>query len=159
MWTGGCTRHCPVFSGVVDLTVRLLALAALLAAACAFGVCRRMRDGRAVAARGEHTLAEHELGAPLGDRVTLVQISTQFCAPCRAARRVLGAVAASTPGVRHIEVDAERHLGLVQRLDVRRTPTVLLLDDRGRVRRRSVGVPTEEQVTAGVLAVAGSGRG
>ena len=55
-----------------------------------------------------------------------------FCAPCRATRRVLDEVAAQVEGVRHVEIDAESHLDLVRRLDVRQTPTVFVLDSRGR---------------------------
>ena len=56
------------------------------------------------------------LGHDPGERATLLQFSSAFCAPCRATRRVLGEVAELVPGVRHVEVDAEHHLELVRRL-------------------------------------------
>ena len=87
-----------------------------------------------------------QLGTPLGPAATLLQISSAVCAPCRAARRVLGEVAERTPGVRHVELDAEQNLELVRRLDVLRTPTVLVLDAGGRVVARSSGVPSPAQV-------------
>lgn len=89
-----------------------------------------------------------DLGGPLGDRATLVQFSTVFCAPCRATRRVLADVASVVPGVVHVEIDAESRLDLVRRLDVLRTPTVLVLDGRGRVVRRAVGAPRKADVLA-----------
>ena len=52
----------------------------------------------------------------LGERATLLQFSSAFCAPCRATRRTLAEVAAMVPGVTHVEVDAEHHLDLVRRL-------------------------------------------
>ena len=61
---------------------------------------------------------------------------------------VLGDVAAMVPGVAHVEVDAESHLDLVRRLDVTRTPTVLVLDRAGRIRRRATGAPRKADVIA-----------
>ncbi|GHF31758.1 thiol reductase thioredoxin [Streptomyces fumanus] len=89
-----------------------------------------------------------ELGAELGERATLVQFSTAFCAPCRATRRVLGEVAALVPGVAHVEIDAEARLDLVRALEVVKTPTVLVLDAGGRVVRRAAGQPRKADVIA-----------
>ena len=89
-----------------------------------------------------------ELGAALGERATLVQFSTAFCQPCRATRRVLDEVSSAVPGVVHVEVDAESNLELVRRLDVRRTPTVLVLDAAGRIVRRASGQPRKADVIA-----------
>jgi thiol-disulfide isomerase/thioredoxin len=89
-----------------------------------------------------------ELGADLGERATLVQFSSAFCAPCRATRRVLGEVAGMVPGVTHVEIDAEAQLDLVRRLDILKTPTVLVLDADGRVVRRATGQPRKADVIA-----------
>ena len=93
-------------------------------------------------------LAAADLGAELGERATLVQFSTAFCQPCRATRRVLDEVSGLVPGVAHVEVDAESNLELVRRLDVRRTPTVLVLDAHGAVVRRASGQPRKADVLA-----------
>ena len=84
----------------------------------------------------------------LGERATLLQFSSAFCAPCRATRRVLADVASVVPGVRHIELDAEHHLDLVRRFGVTRTPTTLVLDRTGREVTRATGAPRKEQVVA-----------
>ncbi|OKJ67496.1 thioredoxin [Streptomyces sp. TSRI0107] len=97
---------------------------------------------------GGRRLDAAELGVGLGERATLVQFSSAFCAPCRATRRVLGEVAGLVPGVRHVEIDAEAHLDLVRRLDIVKTPTVLVLDADGRVVRRAVGQPRKADVIA-----------
>ncbi|WIM98060.1 thioredoxin family protein [Actinoplanes oblitus] len=81
-------------------------------------------------------------------RVTLLQFSTAFCAPCRAVRRVSAEVAGLLPAVRHIEVDAESHLDEVRALRISRTPTLLILDADGRVTRRATGVPTKPHLIA-----------
>jgi thiol-disulfide isomerase/thioredoxin len=129
----------------------LLVLVAVLVAATALGLWLR-RSGRRLAtpagAPADVVLAAGDLGAPLGERATLVQFSTAFCQPCRATRRVLDEVSRTVPGVRHVEIDAESHLELVRRLDVRRTPTVLVLDARGRVVRRASGQPRPVDVVA-----------
>jgi thiol-disulfide isomerase/thioredoxin len=92
------------------------------------------------------------LGVTAGERATLLQFSTAFCAPCRATRTVLADVARTVAGVNHIEVDAEAHLELVRRLRIRRTPTVLVLDGRAREISRASGAPPGR---AAVLAALG----
>src|SRR5258706_4255427 len=89
-----------------------------------------------------------ELGESLGQRATLVQFSTAFCAPCRATRRILAEVAGMTDGVAHVEIDAESHLDLVRRLDIRRTPTVLVLGPDGRIAKRATGQPRKADLIA-----------
>ncbi|MFI8204213.1 TlpA family protein disulfide reductase [Streptomyces sp. NPDC085937] len=89
-----------------------------------------------------------ELGTALGERATLVQFSSAFCAPCRATRRVLDEIAGMVPGVTHVEIDAEARLDLVRRLEIVRTPTVLVLDAGGRVVRRAAGQPRKADVIA-----------
>lgn len=95
-------------------------------------------------------LTSAELGLPLGERATLVQFSTAFCAPCRATRRILGEVAGMIDGVAHVEIDAESHLDLVRRLDIRRTPTVLVVGPDGRIAKRASGQPRKADVIAAV---------
>lgn len=92
------------------------------------------------------------LGEAMGERATLLQFSTAFCAPCRSTRQVLAGVAAVVPGVRHVEVDAESQLALVRRLGVRRTPTVLIVDASGREVRRASGAPPTRQAVFATLA-------
>ncbi|KAB2347804.1 TlpA family protein disulfide reductase [Actinomadura rudentiformis] len=131
---------------------------AVLAAATVFGVVRRRRDGvlrsdksagaRGVNGTGERLDAADLGGEELGERATLVQFSSAFCAPCRATRRVLGEVAGMVEGVSHVEIDAEHHLELVRRLNVIRTPTVLVLDGGGRIIRRAAGQPRKADVIA-----------
>ena len=95
-------------------------------------------------------LTSVELGLPLGQRATLVQFSTAFCAPCRATRRILAEVAGMVDGVAHVEIDAESHLDLVRRLDIRRTPTVLVVGPDGRIAKRASGQPRKADVIAAV---------
>ena len=98
-----------------------------------------------------------DLGEPLGERATLLQVSTAFCAPCRATRRVLGRVADAVPGVRHVEVDVADAPGLAAALEVTATPTVVVLDATGAVTVRAEGVPTTRQVVAALASVVPDG--
>ena len=51
-------------------------------------------------------------------------------------------------GVVHVEIDAEAHLDLVRRLEIRRTPTVLVLNQQGHIVRRAEGAPRKADVIA-----------
>src|SRR5450755_1954573 len=111
------------------------------------GRAARRRPGPRATGSGPD-LTDAELGGPLGSRATLLQFSSAFCAPCRATRRVLAEVAGMTDGVAHLEIDAESHLDLVRRLDVRRTPTVFVLGPDGRIAHRASGQPRKADVIA-----------
>ncbi len=95
-------------------------------------------------------MTEAQLGVPLGERATLVQFSSAFCQPCRATRLLLQDIAKDLPGVAHVEIDAENHLDLIRHLEVRRTPTVFLLDQHGAIRKRATGLPRRSEVVAAV---------
>lgn len=133
--------------------------------ALAFGAWRAFTDGRF---RGTHPVRgaepafeEHRdplwasLGqdGDLGERATLVQFSSAFCAPCRATRRILEEVTGLVPGVRHVEIDAEHHLDVVRQVGILRTPTTLVLDAGGREVTRATGAPTKAQVLAALAAI------
>ncbi|MFD9325327.1 MULTISPECIES: TlpA family protein disulfide reductase [unclassified Streptomyces] len=128
----------------------LVVCVVVLALSSAYGVLHRRRSGR-VRVRGRDggkLLGAAELGEGLGERATLVQFSSAFCAPCRATRRVLTEVAEMVPGVSHVEIDAEDRLDLVRELDILKTPTVLVLDAAGRIVRRATGQPRKADVIA-----------
>jgi thiol-disulfide isomerase/thioredoxin len=93
-------------------------------------------------------LSQADLGAALGSRATLVHFSSAFCAPCRATTQILGDVARTAEGVVHVEIDAESRLDLVRRLDVRRTPTTLVLGPDGQITHRASGPPRKADVIA-----------
>jgi thiol-disulfide isomerase/thioredoxin len=129
----------------------LIVCLVVLAGATAFGMAWRRRDGRlaapgSAATGGGPRLGAAELGQPLGPRATLLQFSSEFCAPCRATRQILADVASGAEGVRHVEVDAGERMDLVRLLNVRRTPTVFVLGPDGRVARRGSGLMNKADV-------------
>ena len=132
------------------MTGLFVAVAAILLATV-FGLIWRRRNGvlRAREVGGPmERLDAAELGVELGEKATLVQFSSAFCAPCRATRRLLGEVAGMVDGVVHVEIDAESRLDLVRRLNIVRTPTVLVLDASGGVVRRGSGLPRKADIIA-----------
>ena len=90
------------------------------------------------------------VGGRLGERATLLQFSSAFCAPCRATRRVLGEVTELVEGVAHVEIDAEQHLDATRAFSISRTPTTIVLDARGAEVTRATGAPTRAQVLTAV---------
>ena len=162
----------------MSVTGGLIALVAALVAASVLGLALRRRAGRfragpgiragqgwpagqaspaqtanaagtrPVAGTRPDVLTEADLAGPLGQRATLVQFSTAFCAPCRPTRQILGQVAGMVDGVTHVEVDAAERLDLVRRLRINSTPTVLVLDPDGAVVKRAVGLPRKADVIA-----------
>ena len=158
------------------MTSGVIALIAALACAVAAGGVWRSRNGRMRSVAGARStalrpgedgpaidsiapeqgpagaavLTSEQLGSELGERATLVQFSSAFCAPCRATRRILTDVAGMTEGVTHIEIDAESRLDLVRTLNVLRTPTVLVTDSAGRIVKRASGQPRKADVIAAI---------
>ena len=143
----------------IGVTGGLIALVAALVAASLLGLALRRRAGRFRAGPGlvagprPDVLTEADLGGPLGQRATLVQFSTAFCAPCRPTRQILGQVAGMVDGVTHVEVDAAARLDLVQQLRINSTPTVLVLDPDGAIVKRAAGLPRKADVIAALGSV------
>lgn len=73
--------------------------------------------------------------------VTLVQISTTFCAPCRHTKAILEPLAERTEGLRHVELDVTDQPEVAQALGVLRTPTTLAFSPAGTELLRINGVP------------------
>lgn len=120
------------------------ALLAALVATAVLAAWYRRSNGRLRARTAQEDL--RPLLPRSGERATLLQFSSAFCAPCRATKRVLGEVAKVVPGVQHVEVDAESNLDLVRHLNILKTPTTLVLDDQGREVLRASGQPNKGDV-------------
>ena len=135
---------------------KVVILGVVLLLAIGYGYWYRHRDGK-VKARSASVnrlrIEPTEIGS-LGERATLLQFSSAFCTPCRATRVILAEVAAQSPGVRHIDVDAEHQLELVRKVGILSTPTTLILDSKGYEVARAVGAPRKAQVVASLDAIA-----
>jgi thiol-disulfide isomerase/thioredoxin len=148
----------------------LIVLVVVLAAASGAGFVMRQRQGRFRArnstsgisrtdaadsrqAAADTVLTATDLGASLGERVTLVQFSTEFCTYCGPTRELLTEVARARDGVAFVEIDASQRLDLARRLNVFSTPTVLVLTADGSIAQRASGQPRKSDVLAAVGSV------
>jgi thiol-disulfide isomerase/thioredoxin len=122
----------------------------LVAAATVLGLLWRSNTGRvrAVHATDDHraVIAPEDVGtsAQFGSGATLLQFSTEFCAPCRSTAVVLSELADQLPRVRHIDIDLTNQPELAGRYNILQTPTTFILDGSGTVQARIGGAPRRE---------------
>ncbi len=128
----------------------VLVLIGTLALAGVAGLVLRARDGRIrgvgkVPAPADSGLPDDVREALHPDAaVTLVQLSTTFCAPCRHTRAVLADLASRTDRLHHTELDLTHRPDLARALSVLRTPTTLAVDAGGNELLRVGGVPNRD---------------
>ena len=126
----------------------------VLGAATGYGLWYQKSRGKIQdKATSSKALTASVIGGELGSRATLVQFSSAFCTPCRATRTLLENVVADLSDVRHVEIDAETNLELVRKLDIRSTPTTIILNSSGVEVGRAVGAPKRDQVFAALAAI------
>ncbi len=82
----------------------------------------------------------------LGSGATLLQFSTDVCAPCRATHTVLDGIATELDAVTHVDLDVTNSPELAARFHIMQTPTTLVLDRAGVVRARIGGAPRREEL-------------
>ncbi len=117
--------------------------------ATAYGIWYQRSRGKVKAKAkraSDKPLLGNEIGGELGARATFVQFSSAFCTPCRATRVLLSDITADLSDVKHIEIDAEKNLELVRKLDIRSTPTTLVLDKNGLEIGRAIGAPKRAEI-------------
>ncbi|GAB2978943.1 thioredoxin family protein [Amycolatopsis acidiphila] len=107
------------------------------------GAALRARNGRIRTAKARERALPEPVAQALdpGAAVTLVQISTTFCAPCRHTKAILSPLAERTEGLRHVELDVTDQPEVAQALGVLRTPTTLAFSPDGTELLRISGVP------------------
>jgi len=128
-------------------------LLAVLALSVAFGIYRKVSDGRLreeivppLQGLTEHLHLDHDHPP----QVTFLQFSSEFCQPCRVTNKLLDEVTNSFPAICHIELDVVEHMDLVKTYGITRTPTTLIIDKSGTVHFRATGVPKKAELTAAV---------
>ena len=127
----------------------------IFAIASGYGLWYRQSRGKVKrSSRGDSgALTSAVLGQELGTRASLLQFSSAFCTPCRATRVLITDVIQGLEGVAHIDIDAESHLELVRKLDIRSTPTTLFLDRNGMEKGRAIGAPKRAQLLEAIDAL------
>jgi thioredoxin-like negative regulator of GroEL len=142
----------------------------VLVVACAAGFVVRLRQGRFRSDSSRTGAADStsklvsgtaltaaDLGAPLGQRATLVQFSSEVCAYCGPTRELLTEVARTRDGLAFVEIDAAARLDLARRLHIFATPTVLVLTADGSVAGRASGQPRRSDLLAAIGTALGEG--
>ena len=128
-------------------TITLIVLGGLVAGSTVLGLVYRAFNGRVRRASGREVVRAREIGVTaLGSKATLLQFSTEVCAPCRTTNRVLTVLAAEHFTVKHVDLDLTHRPDLAARFSVLQTPTTLILDGKGAVRARIGGAPRPETV-------------
>lgn len=140
----------------MDWPYALIGALTLLAASTALGLLWKARTGRAATTapgappaivRAAELAGPGSVAPVLGERATLLQFSTEFCARCPQTRTLLVRIADAADGVSAIEIDLGARPELARRFRVMQTPTVLLLDATGVVRARIGGAPDRRTIT------------
>ena len=127
----------------------IAALGGLVALATVLGLVWRSAQGRVRHTDGRTVVRASDLPgvSRLARGATLLQFSTEVCAPCRATRVVLGDVASGRTGVEHVDLDLTHRPDLASRFNILQTPTTFILDRRGVVRARIGGAPRRDALT------------
>jgi len=124
--------------------------------ATVYGIWYQLSRGkvkRKTKRESKEPLSTSLLGSELGSRATFVQFSSAFCTPCRATRTLLTDITSDLSDVKHIEIDAESNLELVRKLDIRSTPTTLVLDRKGLEIGRAIGAPKRTEILETLAAI------
>lgn len=114
-----------------------------------FGWYRHSTDGRisdAPSAAAMPRIDPTTLRQPLGEAVTLVEFTSEFCGPCRTTAAILDDISAADPRICFVQLDVAERLELAEEFGIRRTPTVLVADAAGVVRHRLVGTPRRDEL-------------
>lgn len=134
-------------SGVVNVSVALPLLAALLAVTVGIGVFVRWQQNRPRRLNPTEAVDPQRFGGTeLGERATLLQFSTETCSRCPSVHRALSTIADGHDGVMHLDVDLTHRPDIAKHFHVLQTPTTLILDASGVIHTRFSGTPSRHAV-------------
>jgi len=138
--------------------VRLVVALAVAALSIVLAVLWRRREGRFDQAEGRFTPGD--LGVVKIDRpsAVLVEFYGEDCAPCVTVQKRIGKIATEIPDVQVVSIDAGARMDVADRYEVRRVPTLFVLDPDLRVIWRASGVPSEDAIRNALLGPNWAGR-
>lgn len=132
-------------NGLTSLAIVL----GLVAVSTGIGLLWRWRTGRVRKRTDAQTVVTADgldSPHPFGSVATLLQFSTEFCAPCRSTAGVLGELSAQRDGVAHVEIDLTERPELAREFNILQTPTTFLVDGAGVIRARIGGAPRRDDL-------------
>ena len=140
------------------MIIRLVIALGVVAVSTVLAVLWRRREGRFDEAEGRFTPAE--LGVVKLDQpsAVLVEFYGEDCAPCVTVQKRIGKIAAEVPDVQIVSIDAGARMDVADRHEVRRVPTLFVLDPDLRVIWRASGVPSEDAIRDALLGPNWAGR-
>lgn len=156
---GACNRtsHCsararpsillPQMTPITDFAILL----GLVAVATALGLAWRATTGRVRTVTSDRTVirvSELSADAVAGRGATLLQFSTEVCAPCTTTHVLLDGLARELDDVHHVDVDVTSRPEIASRFNLLQSPTTFILDGGGVVRARIGGAPRPTEVRA-----------
>ncbi len=130
----------------------MVALVIVAVAVAVITLLRGRFDGR-IRAADAPSMANAGISLP-GDRITIVQFAGEFCGVCPQARTLVERVLLDHPDIGHVEVDVAEHLEAVRTFDIRRTPTLIIVDRAGVPVHRASGLPREAELRRAVVELA-----
>ncbi|MES2169589.1 MAG: thioredoxin family protein [Actinomycetota bacterium] len=120
-------------------------LVGIVALATVIGLAWRATTGRVRVAHGD--------AREFADGITLLQFSTEVCAPCATTHVLLQRIAAERH-VSHVDIDVTHRPDIANRFNLLQSPTTLVLDAAGNIRARIGGAPRASDVRAALDLVA-----
>ena len=140
------------------MIVRLVVAAAVAAVTVALALAWRRREGRF--AEGSGRFDAVDLGLTKRDRpgALLVEFFGEDCAPCVTVQDRIHKISDEVPDVRIVSIDAGARMDIADKHEVRRVPTLFVLDEDLRVRWRASGVPSEDAIRTALMGPDWAGR-
>jgi thiol-disulfide isomerase/thioredoxin len=138
--------------------VRVVVALAVTAATVGLALLWRRREGRFSEGTGRFDRADLGLVRRERPSAVLVEFFGEDCAPCVTVQDRIDRISNEVPDVRVVSIDAGERMDIADKHDVRRVPTLFVLDDDLRVRWRASGVPSEDAIRTALLGPDWAGR-
>lgn len=140
------------------MILRVIVAAVVVAATVALALVWRRREGRF--AEGTGLFERADLGLVKRDRpgAVLVEFFGEDCAPCVTVQDRIHKISNEIPEVRVVSIDAGARMDIADKHEVRRVPTLFVLDSDLRIRWRASGVPSEDAIRTALLGPDWAGR-
>jgi thiol-disulfide isomerase/thioredoxin len=140
------------------LIVRITIAIAVSVLSLVLALLWRRREGRFTAGTGRFDRSELALSRRDKHAALLVEFFGEDCAPCDVVQSRIEKIAAEVPDVGVVSIDAGARMDVADRHEVRRVPTLFVLDDDLRVIWRASGVPSEDAIRTALLGPDWAGR-
>jgi thiol-disulfide isomerase/thioredoxin len=140
------------------MIVRVVVALAVAAVSIGLALLWRRREGRFSEGSGRFERAELEMVKREHPSAVLVEFFGEDCAPCVTVQSRIGKIAREVPGGQIVSIDAGARMEVADRHDVRRVPTLFVLDQDLRIIWRASGVPSEDAIRTALLGPNWAGR-